>query len=47
MVDNGSKDGTIEAVAQTYPEVKLVALDRNMGVSCARKTPALRLLEEK
>lgn len=36
MVDNGSKDGTIEAVAQTYPEVKLVALDRNMGVSCAR-----------
>ncbi len=36
VVDNGSNDDTVEAVAQTYPDVKLVALDRNMGVSYAR-----------
>jgi GT2 family glycosyltransferase len=36
LVDNGSKDGTAEAVAKTYPEVKLVLLDRNTGVSYAR-----------
>lgn len=36
VVDNGSKDGTVEAVAQMYPEVKLISLDRNMGVSYAR-----------
>ncbi|MGA7194588.1 MAG: glycosyltransferase family 2 protein [Anaerolineales bacterium] len=36
VVDNGSNDNTLEAVAETYPDIKLVALDHNMGVSCAR-----------
>ncbi len=36
VVDNGSNDGTVEALAQTYPGVRTVALDRNMGVSYAR-----------
>lgn len=38
VVDNGSNDNTVEAVGQTYPKVKLVALDRNMGVSYARNS---------
>lgn len=36
MVDNGSKDGTVEAIRHAYPEVRLVALDRNVGVSAGR-----------
>ena len=36
VVDNGSKDGTVEAVRQAYPEVRLVALDRNVGISAGR-----------
>ena len=38
VVDNGSNDQTVEAVMQTYPEVKLIALQRNMGVSYARNS---------
>lgn len=31
LVDNGSADGTAEAVAERFPEVRVVALDRNLG----------------
>lgn len=31
VVDNGSTDGTAEAVAQTYPQVCLLALGKNYG----------------
>ncbi|MFC7107553.1 glycosyltransferase family 2 protein [Nonomuraea rubra] len=31
LVDNGSADGTAEAVARAYPEVDVVALDENLG----------------
>jgi GT2 family glycosyltransferase len=36
VVDNGSKDGTVEAMHQAYPRVKLVALDKNVGISIGR-----------
>ncbi|RVX39650.1 GT2 family glycosyltransferase [Nonomuraea polychroma] len=31
LVDNGSDDGTAQAVADTYPEVEVVALHENLG----------------
>src|SRR4051812_1255048 len=31
LVDNGSSDGTVEYVRQTFPAVTVVALDRNAG----------------
>jgi len=31
VVDNGSSDGTVEYVRQAYPQVRVVALDRNAG----------------
>jgi len=33
VVDNGSGDGTIEHVRERYPDVEVVALGRNLGVS--------------
>jgi GT2 family glycosyltransferase len=36
VVDNGSTDGTVEKLHQSYPEVKIVALSRNEGVSGGR-----------
>jgi GT2 family glycosyltransferase len=36
VVDNGSTDGTADALAQGFPGVKIVALDRNTGVSEGR-----------
>jgi glycosyltransferase involved in cell wall biosynthesis len=36
VVDNGSTDGTKEAIRQAYPEVKLVVLDQNMGAAIGR-----------
>ena len=36
VVDNGSDDGTIAALGLFRPEVRIVALDRNMGISAGR-----------
>lgn len=36
VVDNGSVDGTVEALCQAYPEVKIVELEKNMGISAGR-----------
>ncbi len=36
VVDNGSGDGTIEALREFWPEVRVVALDRNLGISAGR-----------
>ena len=33
LVDNGSVDNTVEAVLQSYPQVNVIPLDRNLGVS--------------
>jgi GT2 family glycosyltransferase len=32
LVDNGSRDGTAEAVAQRFPATEIVRLERNIGV---------------
>lgn len=36
VVDNGSTDGTVEALAASFPDVKLVVLPQNLGVSSGR-----------
>lgn len=36
VVDNGSIDKTVETLAQTYPQVRTVSLEKNMGVSIGR-----------
>ena len=36
VVDNGSDDGTLAALHLSRPDVKVVALDRNMGISAGR-----------
>lgn len=36
VVDNSSTDGTAEALRQAYPDVRVVALDRNMGPTGGR-----------
>lgn len=33
LVDNGSSDGTVESVAQRFPDTRIVALSRNRGGS--------------
>ena len=38
VVDNGSRDGSIELVERQFPEVKLIKLDRNTGFSVAVNT---------
>ena len=35
VVDNGSRDGTVEAVRESYPGVQVVANDNNRGLSFA------------
>jgi GT2 family glycosyltransferase len=35
IIDNGSTDGTSEAIQQSFPDVKLIHCDRNLGVSRA------------
>ena len=36
VVDNSSNDGTVDTLCHVYPDVKIVPLDRNMGVSVGR-----------
>lgn len=36
VVDNGSTDGTVDALRQAYPGIKLVALKKNAGISAGR-----------
>jgi hypothetical protein len=36
VVDNGSDDGTIDALRLFRPEVRIVTLDRNIGISAGR-----------
>jgi GT2 family glycosyltransferase len=36
VVDNGSNDGTINDLHIIWPEVRIVALDRNIGISAGR-----------
>ena len=36
VVDNASTDGTVDAIQQTYPEVRVVALDENLGPTGGR-----------
>jgi GT2 family glycosyltransferase len=36
VVDNGSTDGTVEAVRHAFPRTKVVALDHNIGVASGR-----------
>jgi GT2 family glycosyltransferase len=36
VVDNASTDGTVDALRSTFPAVKLIVLDRNLGASAGR-----------
>jgi GT2 family glycosyltransferase len=52
VVDNGSQDGTAEAVARSFPQVKLVRLNRNIGAAArnagirAADSPYLALCDD-
>ena len=35
VVDNASGDGTTEAIAERFPQVRVIAMERNLG-SCAK-----------
>jgi len=43
--DNGSRDGTIEAIAAEYPEVRLRRSDANLGVAGGRNAAAAAAIE--
>ena len=36
LVDNASSDGTVDYVKQHFPQIRLIELDRNRGISYAR-----------
>lgn len=36
LVDNGSEDGTVVAVSSFYPNVRIIALEKNIGISAGR-----------
>jgi GT2 family glycosyltransferase len=42
IVDNSSKDGTVEMVREEFPEVELIASDENLGFSKANNLAILR-----
>ncbi len=44
VVDNGSTDGSVDFVRRNYPEVNLVALDKNAGF-CVANNIAIRSVE--
>ena len=46
IVDNGSTDGSIEFVRENYPEVEIVALDRNYGFAKANNIAMQKALSE-
>lgn len=35
LVDNGSTDGSVELVAEIFPEIKIISLEKNLGFSAA------------
>ena len=35
LVDNGSTDGSLDLIAERYPEVKIIRMGRNTGFACA------------
>ena len=37
VADNGSTDGTVEFVRKTYPDVRLLALDGNIGIEASNR----------
>lgn len=41
VVDNGSKDGTVEAVRRAVPQVRVVALEHNEGAAARNRGVAL------
>ncbi len=43
LVDNASSDGSVEAVAERFPEVKIIRNERNLGFAAANNK-ALRLM---
>ena len=44
LVDNGSTDGSVDFVAQNYPEVRIIALPKNLGFSAGNNV-ALELIK--
>jgi GT2 family glycosyltransferase len=36
VVDNGSTDGTVEAIGKEYPSLNLIVLEKNLGASAGR-----------
>ena len=35
LVDNGSRDGSVEFVRRNYPEIRVISLPRNLGFAAA------------
>jgi len=52
VVDNGSTDGTLEAVRSAFPEIQVVPLDRNLGAAArnvgvrAARTPYVAFADD-
>jgi len=46
LVDNGSKDGSVEWVAENYPEVNLIPLPQNLGFAGGMNEGIKRTTEE-
>lgn len=46
LVDNGSRDGTVETVKERFPEVEIVALPENLGFCAANNRGAELLLRD-
>ncbi len=47
VVDNGSKDGSLELLKESYPEVEVIALDKNYGFAGGVNRGITRALEMK
>ncbi|OGP57328.1 MAG: hypothetical protein A2V65_04045 [Deltaproteobacteria bacterium RBG_13_49_15] len=44
MVDNGSGDGSVDAVQNQYPDVRVIANERNLGFAAANNQALQRIL---